>query len=329
MSRSKVRLKRNDLQFRDFGRYKAEITMLIVFVLFCLLMSLASPFFMTRQNLLNVLTQISVNAVLAIGMTFVILTAGIDLSVGGSLGLSAMVSGIVMKDAHSVGLGILCALLVGLFIGVVNGFLIGYMKMPAFIVTLGVMQICKSLTYVISDGHSQSGFPEGFAFIGQMKIGGLLPFYAILTLLMYIIFIFVLNRAKFGRFLYAVGSNAEAARLSGIRIGWVIMRAYLLSGLLGAVAGIIMVSRMMAVDPTYGKDAEMDAIAAVVIGGTSMMGGKGTLVGTMIGVCLVGFLRNALNLLGINPFWQGSAVGLVIIAAVLTEKLSSKRGRSV
>lgn len=310
------------------SRYKAETTMFIVFIVFSMAMSFASPFFLTGKNLLNVMTQISVNAVLAIGMTLVILTAGIDLSVGGILGFTAMLNGIIMKSTQNIWLGIIGALVLGAVLGLINGVLIGYMKMPAFIVTLGMMQICKSLTYVVSDGSSQSGFPEAFSFIGRTKLLADLPFYAFFTIFLYIIFAFMLNKTKFGRFLYAVGSNPEASRLSGINVSWVTMKAYLLSGLLSAIAGIIMMSRMMAVDPTYGKEAEMDAIAAVVIGGTSMMGGKGTMVGTAIGVCLVGFLRNALNLLGINPFWQGSAVGAVIIVAVLTEKISSKKGES-
>jgi ribose transport system permease protein len=233
----------------------------------------------------------------------------------------------VLKSTGNIALGVICALAIGLLVGVINGYFVGFLNMPAFIVTLGMMQICRSLTYVISDGNTASNFPDDFAFLGKGKLFGTVPVYVVLILVLYVVFIFVMSKTKFGRFIYATGSNAEAARLSGINTKFHIMMTYIFSGLMSSIAALVMISRMMAVDPTYGKDAEMDAIAAVVIGGTSMMGGKGSLWGTIIGVLLVGFLRNALNLAGINPFWQGSAVGAVIIIAVLTEKLSTKKGR--
>lgn len=315
------------LVLRTYKEYKTEFSMLGIFVICFIIMNFLSPYFLTSKNLMNVMTQVSTNALIAIGMSLVILTGGIDLSVGAVLAISGMVAGMVLKSTGNIVLGVICALGVGILVGIINGYFIGFLNMPAFIVTLGMMQICRSLTYVISDGNTASNFPEDFAFLGKGRLFGTIPVYVLLILLLYVIFIFVMSKSKFGRFIYATGSNAEAARLSGINIKFHTMMTYIFSGLLSATAALVMISRMMAVDPTYGKDAEMDAIAAVVIGGTSMMGGKGSLWGTIIGVLLVGFLRNALNLVGINPFWQGSAVGAVIIIAVLTEKLSSRKSK--
>ncbi|MGI6030766.1 MAG: ABC transporter permease [Eubacteriales bacterium] len=312
---------------RTAREFKTELSMLLIFILFFVVMSFANEYFFTPKNLMNVMSQVSNNAIIAIGMTLVIVTAGIDLSVGATLGLSAMVGGMVLQSTQNVTLSICVMLAIGLVVGLINGVLVGYMEMPAFIVTLGMMQICRSLGYVISDGNSCSGFPEAFGFLGKGKLIGQISVYQVFILLLFAIFIFVMAKTKFGRYLYAIGSNPEAARVSGINIKFNTMMAYVFCGLLSATSGWLMTSRLMAVDPTYGKDMEMDAIAAVVIGGTSMMGGKGTLWGTLIGVFLVGFLRNALNLIGLNPFWQGSAVGAVIIIAVLIERLSSKRAK--
>jgi len=308
--------------------YKSELTMFFVFVVFFIAMSFASPYFFTKNNILNVMSQISVNSMLAIGMTIVIITAGIDLSVGAILGLSGMVGGMVLMNTHNIMLGVLVILCISVVVGVVNGFLIGYLSMPAFIVTLGIMEICRSLDYVISDANTASKFPSGFAFLGKSKVFGSLPFYVIFIIVMFLFFSWLLSRTKFGRFLYAIGSNAEAARLTGINIKFNVMMAYVVSGLMCGFGAWMMTSRLMACDPTYGVGNEMDAIAAAVIGGTSMSGGKGTMAGTFIGVLLVGFLRNALNILGVNPFWQGTVIGTVIIVAVMAEQLSKLNHRN-
>ena len=306
--------------------FKSELTMLAIFLVFFIVMSFASPYFLTSRNILNIVSQVSSNALLSIGMTIVILTGGIDLSVGGILGLSGMIGSIVINsgNGHPV-LGVIVMILVALLCGAFNGFLVGYLRMPAFIVTLGTTNICRSLDYVISNNNTQSGFPDGYSFLGKQKVFAGIPVYVFFLILMFGIFIFILSKTKFGRFIYASGSNLEAAELSGINVRRIIMFCYMISGLMCALAAWIMTSRLMACDPTYGNGAEMDAIAAAVIGGTSMSGGKGTLWGTVIGVMLVGSLRNALNLLGVNPYWQGSALGAVIILAVLAERISALR----
>ena len=316
---------------RRIGReYKTELSMLVIFIVFFAVMSFASPYFLTPSNIMNVMSQVSSTSMLAIGMTIVIITSGIDLSVGSILGLSGMIGGMVLMNTQNVFLGVLVILLVGVLMGLVNGFLIGYLQLPAFIVTLGMMEIGRSLDYVISDANTASKFPEVYSFLGKGRIGGSFPVYIIFILIMFAIFIWIMSKTKFGRYLYALGSNMEAARLTGINVKFNVMMAYVISGLMCGFAAWIMTSRLMACDATYGDGNEMDAIAAAVIGGTSMSGGKGTLWGTIIGVLLVGFLRNALNLLGVNPYWQGTAIGAVIVIAVLAEKLSKlkvKKGK--
>lgn len=325
MEKDNKTLYRKSAGQRFFKEHKTEFSMLVIFVVFFVTMSFTSEYFFTAQNIKNVMSQVSSNAMLAIGMTIVIITSGIDLSVGANLGLSGMIGSMVLMNTQNVALGVVVMLLVSTFVGAMNGILIGYGKMPAFIVTLGMMQICRSLDYVISDANTASKFPEVFSFLGKSKINGSFPIYILFIVLMFAIFIWVLSKTRFGRFLYAIGSNVEAARLSGINVKLCTMFAYIVSGLLCGFAAWIMTSRLMACDPTYGNGNEMDAIAATVIGGTSMSGGKGTLLGTAIGVLLVGFLRNALNILGVNPYWQGTAIGAVIIFAVLAEKLSQIR----
>ncbi len=325
MEKENKMLYRKSAGQRFFKEHKTEFSMLIIFVVFFIILSFSSEYFFTSQNIKNVMSQVSSNAMLAIGMTVVIITSGIDLSVGANLGLSGMIGSMVLMNTQNIALGVIVMLLVSTFVGALNGLLIGYGKMPAFIVTLGMMQICRSLDYVISDANTASKFPEAFSFLGKAKINGSFPVYILFIVFMFAIFIWMLSKTRFGRFLYAIGSNEEAARLSGINVKLCTMFAYVVSGLLCGFAAWIMTSRLMACDPTYGNGNEMDAIAATVIGGTSMSGGKGTLFGTVIGVLLVGFLRNALNILGVNPYWQGTAIGAVIIIAVLAEKLSQIR----
>ena len=302
--------------------YKTELSMLAIFVVFFAVLSFSSPYFLTTKNIMNVMSQVSSTALMAIGMTLVIITSGIDLSVGCTLGLSGMVGCMVLMNTQNIILGVLTMLVISVLVGLVNGILIGYLQLPAFIVTLGTMKICRSLDYVISNASTASKFPEAYSFLGKGKVGGSFPVYIIFIFVMFAVFIWIMGKTKFGRYLYAIGSNAESARLTGINVKFNVMMAYVISGLMCGLAAWIMTSRLMACDATYGDGAEMDAIAAAVIGGTSMSGGKGTLWGTIIGVFLVGFLRNALNILGVNPYWQGTAIGAVIVIAVLAEKLS-------
>ena len=317
---------KNEKRARFFKTYRSELSMLIVFLVFYIIMSFASPSFNTKSNVLSVLSQMSVTAILAIGQTFVIVSGGIDLSVGMIIGLSGMLGGMYMSRTQNLFVGILIILGVSVLVGFINGFLVGYLRIAAFIATLGTQGICNSLTYVCSDGNSASGFPPALGTVGNYKILDI-RVYIIFMIVLYILMTWIMSSTKVGRFTYAIGSNKEATRLSGINVNWYTMLCYIISGLMCGLAAMVNMIRLMAVDPTTGSGLEMDSIAAAVIGGVSMAGGKGILPGTFIGVLLYCFLRNALNLLGINPFWQGSVTGVVIIVAVLAESLASKRNK--
>ena len=222
--------------------------------------------------------------------------------------------------------GVLIILVVSTMVGMFNGFLVGYLKIAAFIATLGTQVICNSVTYVVSDGNSFSGFPALLSTVGNYRIFGI-RFYVIFMVLLYVLMTWIMASTKVGRFTYAIGSNKEASRLSGINVRLYTMLCYGISGLMCGLATLVNMVRLGSVDPTTGSGLEMDAIAAAVIGGVSMAGGKGTLPGTFVGVLLYCFLRNALNLLQINPFWQGTVTGAVIIVAVLAESMANKRNR--
>ena len=311
---------------RFITRYRTEITMLIVFIIFFAVMSVVSPQFATKGNIMNVLSQLSVVAIIAIGQTFVIVSGGIDLSVGMIICISGMLSGMYMAKTGNVFIGILIIIGVAILVGIINGVLVGYLKVAAFIATLGTQSVCNSLAYTTSDGNSAAGFPQILSTMGNFKVFGVRA-YIYFMILLYIIMCWVMAKTKLGRFTYAIGSNTEAARLSGINVRFYKMMCYAICGLMCGFAGLVNMVRLMSVDPTTGTGLEMNAIASVVIGGVSMAGGKGTLVGTFIGVLIYQFLRNALNLLGINPFWQGFVTGIVIIVAVLADSLSSHRGK--
>lgn len=307
-------------------KYRTEITMFIVFIMFFIAMSIVSPQFATKGNIMNVLSQLSVVAIISIGQTFVIVSGGIDLSVGMIICISGMLSGMYMAKTGNVFAGILIIIGVAIFVGIINGILVGYLKIAAFVATLGTQSICNSLAYTTSDGNSAAGFPQILSIVGNFKIFGVRA-YIYFMILLYIIMFWVMAKTKLGRFTYAIGSNIEAARLSGINVRFYKMMCYVICGLMCGFAGLVNMIRLMSVDPTTGTGLEMNAIASVVIGGVSMAGGKGTLIGTFIGVLIYQFLRNALNLLGINPFWQGFVTGVVIIVAVLADSFSSRRGK--
>ncbi|MCR4672392.1 MAG: ABC transporter permease [Lachnospiraceae bacterium] len=317
---------KNENLSRFLKLHRSECTMLLVFIAFYIIMSFASPVFSTSKNVLNVLSQMTVVAILAIGQTFVIVSGGIDLSVGMVVCISGMLGGMYMSKTGNLLVGILIVLGVALLVGMINGFLVGYMKIAAFIATLGTQSICSSLAYVTSNGNSAAGFPRMLSEVGNYRIFNI-RMYVYFLIILYIVMIWVMARTKVGRFTYAIGSNKDAARLSGINVSLYTMLCYMISGLMCGLATLVNMIRLMSVDPTTGTGLEMDAIAGAVIGGVSMAGGRGSLVGTFIGVLLYTFLRNALNLLGINPFWQGTVTGIVIIFAVLAESLTNRKNR--
>jgi ribose transport system permease protein len=282
-----------------------------------------SPHFLTVSNLLNVAQQTAINAIIAVGMTFVIITAGIDLSVGSILALSGVVLGSALQGGVPLPAALLAALGVGLGCGVVNGLLITMGGLPPFISTLGMMSVARGAALMFTQGRPVSGFSENFRFLATGEILQI-PSPIIVMLAVYLLAHFALTRSKLGRYAYAIGGNEQAALLSGVNTRFYKTTVYGLSGMLSGLAAIILTARLNSAQPIAGMMYELDAIAAAVIGGTSLMGGEGTVVGTLIGALIMGVLRNGLNLLGVSSFLQQIVIGSVIIIAVLLDMVLKK-----
>jgi ribose transport system permease protein len=302
---------------------RLEIRMLALALALGATLSILSPHFLTSNNLLNVLDQSVVVGIVAIGMTFVILIGGIDLSVGSVAGLTGVLLGRGLEH-FAIPVAIVLAVLAGMTIGLFSGFLIAHFGLPAFVVTLGVMAIGRSLSYIFSGATAISDLPENFGNIVYTSILGV-PAHVLTLLVLYAMAWAYLNFTKGGRTVYAIGSNREAARTAGLNVLAFSILPYVISGGLSAVAITFASAQVMSIDPLAGTGLELDAIAAVVIGGASLYGGRGSIVGTLIGVLIMVMIRNGLNLLNVSPFWQGSAIGAVIITAVLIERLLSTR----
>ncbi|MDZ4962830.1 ribose ABC transporter permease [Clostridium perfringens] len=303
----------------NISKYKS----LIGLVLLCIVITMVTPNFLSVSNITNVFTQVSVNAIIAIGMTFVILTGGIDLSVGSTLAISGAVGASIVKSTGNVFLAIIVAAVIGIAVGLINGLLVSKGKLQAFIVTLATMTIFRGATLVFTDGTTISKLPEAFVKIGNGKLG-FMPIPVIITIIIAIIAVYALSQTRFGRYLYALGGNEDASRLSGINTDKIKTLVYVVSGFASAIAGVIITSRIGSASPNAGTGFELDAIAAVVIGGTSLAGGEGTITGTLIGALIIGVLNNGLNLMNVSPFYQSIVKGLVILIAVLLDKKSRK-----
>ena len=291
---------------------------LIGLAVLCAILWILTPYFLTVSNLLNVAEQTSINAIVAVGMTFVILSGGIDLSVGSIVALSGVVLGASLKSDQPMLVGVIVASLVGLACGLGNGALVSWGGLPPFIVTLGTMSIARGAALLFTEGRPVSGFDAGFRALATGR-AGFIPAPVIVMLLVYLAAHFVLSRTTFGRYVYAIGGNEEATRLSGVAIRFHKTMIYGVSGLMSAVAAIILTARLNSAQPIAGMMYELDAIAATVIGGTSLMGGEGSLGGTLVGALIMGVLRNGLNLLGVSSFLQQIVIGAVIVGAVLID----------
>lgn len=295
---------------------------LVVLVVFVTIMN---PNFLAPANLLNLLRQVSTNALIAFGMTFVIITGGIDLSVGSTLALSsALMAGMIASGLNPV-LAMGVGLLLGAFLGACNGVMITKGKMAPFIATLATMTIYRGLTLVYTDGNPITGIGDSFIFkyMGRGYLFGI-PFPVVVMLLFFGVLYVLLHKMTFGRKTFALGGNEKAAFIAGIKSDRIKIAIYSISGLMAAVAGIIITSRLNSAQPTAGNAYEMDAIASVVLGGTSLSGGRGRLVGTLIGALIIGTLNNWLNLLGVSSFYQQVVKGVVIIIAVLLDRKNKK-----
>lgn len=277
--------------------------------------------FLSPDNLLNLLRQVSINGLIAFGMTFVILTGGIDLSVGSILAFSSAMTALIITSGIDPMFAMLLGCVVGLLAGAVNGLLVTAGGMAPFIVTLATMTIYRGATLVVTDGNPITGLGDSLMFqlFGKGYFFGI-PVPAVTMAVTFVILYIILNKTVFGRQTYAIGGNETAAALSGIKVNRTKIMIYALSGLMSALAGIILASRLDSAQPTAGASYELDAIAAVVLGGTSLMGGKGRIVGTLIGVLIIGVLNNGLNLIGVSSFYQQIIKGLVIVVAVLIDR---------
>lgn len=287
-------------------------------------LSMISNDFLTVGNIFNVLRQISINALIAFGMTFVILTGGIDLSVGSILALSGAVTAGLIAGGMDAWLAALVGLLLGAVMGAVNGIMIAKGKIAPFIATLATMTVFRGLTLVYTEGKPITGLSPEFAMFGKGYFLEI-PMPIIWMLLSFAILYVVLKHTTFGRHVYALGGNEEATRLSGIHTDRVKVMVYSISGLLAAFSGIILTSRLNSAQPTAGTAYELDAIAAVVLGGTSLAGGRGWIAGTLIGAMIIGILDNGLNLLNVSSFYQQVVKGGVILAAVLLDRSKSRK----
>ena len=289
-------------------------------VLLFIVLSIMSPDFLTTGNLLTVLRQVSINALIAFGMTFVILSGGIDLSVGAILALTGAVTAGLMAAGHGIVLAAGAGLALGLLLGVINGALVSWGRVAPFIATLGTLTLLRGVTLSYTQGSPIPVTNQGFALLGGGYVANLVPLPVIWMFIAFVACGFLLRSTVFGRHVVAIGGNEEAARLSGVRIAPMKLAIYGLSGLLSAFAGIVLTSRLYSAQATAGAGYELDAIAAVVLGGTSLAGGRGWLFGTLVGALLIGFLNNGLNLLGVSSFYQQIVKGIVILIAVLLDR---------
>jgi ribose transport system permease protein len=297
---------------------------LLGLLLLCAVFSLYSPYFLTFDNLINVFRQSAVNALLALGQLLVIITAGIDLSVGSILGLCSVLAAMMLKAGVPASASMLAALALGVALGMVNGLLLTKLRLPhPFIPTLGMMNVARGLALVISGGYPVSELPESFRFWGAGTIA-LVPAPVVLVIAVYALFHLFLTRTTLGRDVYAIGGNSQAARLSGIPVDRRLVMVYALSGGLAAVGAVVLAGRMNSGFPLAGAGAELDAIAAVIIGGASFFGGVGSVWGTLIGALVMGVLRNGLNLLNVSAYWQTVVIGAVIVAAVWIDVLRQR-----
>jgi ribose transport system permease protein len=293
----------------------------IALLVLCAALAFLSPDFLSVGNVLDVMRQVSINAVISFGMTLAILLGGIDLSVGSILAVSSVLIALLLQAGYPAPLATLVGILSGAIMGAVNGLLISKGKVAPFIATLGMMTLLRGAALVLSQGSPISGFSSNFfSALGGGYLAQVIPLPVVWMLALFVVFWFVLDRTVFGRHVYATGGNAEAARLSGVKIDQVQILVYTVSGAMAAVAGVILTSRLDSAQPTAGAGYELDAITAVVLGGTSLAGGRGWIFGTLVGALLIGVLNNGLNLLGVSAFYQQVIKGTVILLAVLLDR---------
>lgn len=307
----------------------SNMSALVVLIVLCIFLSIAEPAFRSFGNLINILQQVTVIAVLALGVNVVIFTGGIDISVGSVVAFTGIIMGkIIVEGGQPPVLGVVIALIVGALCGTFNGIMISKFKLQPMIATLAMMSMARGAALTLADGQTITGYSAGFRWIGVGVIPGTqIPVQIIFMILLYGIFYYIMKYRKFGRYIYSIGGNEEATRLSGINVKLYKTLAYTLSGLCAAIASVILVAKLNSAQSTAGLDYEMDAIASCVIGGTSLLGGFGSVWGTFIGAIIMIVIRNGLNLLNISSNLQKLVIGVVILLAVLADSLRHKAGK--
>ena len=307
----------------------SEFRIFIIMVLVIIVLGMIEPSFLRLSNFSNIFKQIATNAILAAGMSFVILTGGIDISVGSALALVGAVSVNLIAGGMNIVMVLMLSIAMGALIGLFNGIFIAYFRLQPMIVTLATMSICRGLTNIYTKGAPitlKTSLASGkiYKWIGSGTLFGGIHFSLVLVVVLYAMAYYVLNKTAYGRQVYAVGGNEEAARLSGINSTRAKMMAYVICGMTAALAGIIISARVSSAQPNAGEGYEMDAIAAVVIGGTSLRGGEGRVLYTIMGALIIGMLNNIMNLVGVESYYQTVVKGVVILVAVLLDARTSK-----
>ena len=307
------------------GIVKNNVGILSVLVLLCVIVSIATSKFLKPNNLISVLRQISINAYIALGMTLIIILGHIDLSVGAIVAMSGTLTvGFIVTQGLPIPVAILLGILLGMAAGLISGMIVTYFRVPAFIITMAMMNVCSGVAYVYSGGQATRINDDFFSAIGTGYLFNTIPLPVVYMIILIIVISFLLGKTKFGTYIYAIGGNREAARLSGVPIKKVEIAVFTISGVLSAFAGLVLCSRMYSGQPSVGNGYELDAIAACVLGGTSMSGGKGRISGTIFGAMVIGIISNGLNLIGVSSYWQLIVKGLIIACAVL---LDSQKGK--
>jgi len=317
-----LRNRNNILSVKQFFEKFATMFGLIAVIL---IFTILKPRFIGVDNVFNLLRQASINGLLALGMTFVVLTGGIDLSVGSILGAAGIFTALIAANPHIPWeVSIIVGLVIGFILGSVNGIVVSVLKVPAFVATLGMLSVARGITYLATDAQPVPGLSESFQVIGGGDVG-IVPIPLIILVVAYAICYFLLYRCKYGRYVFAIGGNEKAARISGVKVRTVRWSVYMIAGVLSALAGIVLTSRVSSGLAAAGTGYEVDAIAAVVIGGTSLAGGKGRLWGTVVGVLIIAALNNGLDMLAVSSYWQLIIKGTIIVAAVVMDSMSNRK----
>lgn len=307
----------------DIKAFLMKYIMYFVLILMCIIMAVASDKFLTTANLMTIVKQISIQSIVAIGMTMIIITGNIDLSVGSIVAFASVCAAMMMNAELPIPIAIILTVLVAGVLGFISGGVTAKLKLHSFLVTLALMQAFRGLAQTITGGYPVAGLPDSFGKIASGSIGPV-PYLVIYMIIFYAVFIYIMKYTAFGRSIYAIGGNQESARLSGINVEKVKTMVFVISSMLCGVAGVLLTSKVRSGDPTCANGWEMDTIAGAIIGGTNMMGGEGKLGGTIIGLLFVGILSNGMVLLGVNAYMQSVIKGLVIFGAVIINSIQKR-----